>query len=170
MSTKTFLVIGGAGLIGSGFIPYVISKYDDARVANVDKLSYASSIKNLVEVNNGPCNVFSQISSRDRKAIEVLFETWCPDYVVNFATKGHADRSIRTREAFAKVNIMGTMTMFNAVKAVWEQSDGTFGDYMYLQVFTDEVYGSPSIDEGDAFFREICLPIRVLLIRAQRSR
>lgn len=154
MSSKTYLVTGGAGFIGSNFILYMLGTHDDVRIVNVDKLTYAGNLENLADVEGDPRYAFSQTDICDKAAIDSLFGRWHPDYVVNFAAESHVDRSIRTPEVFAETNVMGTVTMLNATKAAWERPDGTFGDHRYLQVSTDEVYGSLSIDEPDTFFRE----------------
>lgn len=151
---KTYLVTGGAGFIGSNFVLYMLKKYDDIRIVNVDKLTYAGNLENLKDLEGDDRHIFSQTDICDKPAIEKLFATYQPDYVVNFAAESHVDRSIRNPEVFAQTNVMGTVTMLNAAKAAWEQPDGTFGDHKYLQVSTDEVYGSLSIDEPDTFFRE----------------
>lgn len=152
--TKTYLVTGGAGFIGSNFIIYMLGKHPDIRIVNVDKLTYAGNLENLVDVQDDPRYVFSQTDICDKPAIQALFATYKPDYVVNFAAESHVDRSIKQPELFAQTNVMGTVTMLNCAKEAWEQADGTFGDHKYLQVSTDEVYGSLSIDEPDTFFRE----------------
>ncbi|MFZ2756146.1 MAG: dTDP-glucose 4,6-dehydratase [Atopobiaceae bacterium] len=154
MSTKTYLVTGGAGFIGSNFVLYMLDKYDDIRIVNVDKLTYAGNLENLASLEGDERHIFSQTDICDKPAIAVLFERYQPDYVVNFAAESHVDRSIKEPEVFANTNVMGTVTMLNAAKAAWEQADGTYGDHKFLQVSTDEVYGSLSIDEPDTFFRE----------------
>lgn len=151
---KTYLVTGGAGFIGSNFVLYMLKKYDDIRILNVDKLTYAGNLENLKSVEDDPRHIFSQTDICDKPAIEKLFAEYEPDYVVNFAAESHVDRSIETPEVFAETNVMGTVTMLNAAKAAWDAGDGTFGDHKYLQVSTDEVYGSLSLDEPDEFFRE----------------
>ena len=151
---KTYLVTGGAGFIGSNFIHYLLRAHDDVRVVNVDKLTYAGNLENLASVQDDPRYAFSQTDICDAPAVASLFATWHPDVVVNFAAESHVDRSIATPGIFAETNVMGTVTMLNAARAAWEQPDGTFGDHRYLQVSTDEVYGSLSLDEPDTFFRE----------------
>ena len=152
--TKTYLVTGGAGFIGSNFVLYMLKEYDNIRIVNVDKLTYAGNLENLKDIECDARHVFSQADICDKPAIEKLFADYDIDYVVNFAAESHVDRSIETPEVFAQTNVMGTVTLLNAAKTAWERPDGTFGDRKFLQVSTDEVYGSLSIDEPDTFFRE----------------
>lgn len=152
--TKTYLVTGGAGFIGSNFVLYMLKKHHDIRIVNVDKLTYAGNLENLKEIEGDARHIFSQTDICDKLAIEKLFADYDVDYVVNFAAESHVDRSIEAPEVFAQTNVMGTVTLLNAAKAAWILPDGTYGDRKFLQVSTDEVYGSLSIDEPDTFFRE----------------
>lgn len=152
---KTYLVTGGAGFIGSNFVLYLLDKYDDVRVVNVDALTYAGNRENLRAVENDSRHIFVQADIRDTAAIEDVLATYDPDYVVNFAAESHVDRSIADPGAFADTNVMGTVSLLNAVRRAWEQEDGTWrADKRYLQVGTDEVYGSLPLDDPEAFFRE----------------
>ncbi|MDE8702807.1 dTDP-glucose 4,6-dehydratase [Adlercreutzia equolifaciens] len=152
---KTYLVTGGAGFIGSNFVLYLLDKYDDIRVVNVDALTYAGNRENLRAVESDPRHIFVQADIRDTAAIEDVLATYDPDYVVNFAAESHVDRSIANPGAFADTNVMGTVSMLNAVRRAWEQEDGTWrAGKRYLQVGTDEVYGSLPLDDPEAFFRE----------------
>lgn len=152
---KTYLVTGGAGFIGSNFVLYLLDKYDDIRVVNVDALTYAGNRENLRAVENDPRHIFVQADIRDTAAIEDVLATYDPDYVVNFAAESHVDRSIANPGAFADTNVMGTVSMLNAVRRAWEQEDGSWrAGKRYLQVGTDEVYGSLPLDDPEAFFRE----------------
>lgn len=152
---RTYLVTGGAGFIGSNFVLYLLGKYDDICVVNVDALTYAGNRENLRAVEDDPRHSFVQADIRDTAAIEDLLTAYDPDYVVNFAAESHVDRSIADPGAFADTNVMGTVSLLNAVRRAWEQEDGTWrAGKRYLQVGTDEVYGSLPLDDPEAFFRE----------------
>lgn len=152
---KTYLVTGGAGFIGSNFVLYMLHKYDDIKIVNVDLLTYAGNLENLASVEGDERHVFVQADIRDAQAIAALFKKYDVDYVVNFAAESHVDRSIVDPGAFASTNVMGTVNMLNCTRAAWEREDGSYPEgKKYLQVSTDEVYGSLSIDEPDTFFRE----------------
>lgn len=150
---KTYLVTGGAGFIGSNFVLYLLEHHDDVRVLNVDKLTYAGNLGNLRDVADDERHVFFRLDICDRVGIERLFSDYAVDYVVNFAAESHVDRSILTPEVFAQTNVLGTVTLLNAARGAWEH-DGGFGDHRFLQVSTDEVYGSLALDEPDTFFTE----------------
>ena len=84
---KTYLVTGGAGFIGSNFVMYMLDKYEDIRIINVDKLTYAGNLENLKSVENDPRYRFVQADICDREAITKIFEEETVDYVVNFAAE-----------------------------------------------------------------------------------
>jgi len=139
---KTYLVTGGAGFIGSNFIIYMLDKYSDIAVINLDKLTYAGNLENLKAVNNNPNYTFIQGDICDKELVEKLFKKYDIDYVVNFAAESHVDRSIREPEVFVKTNVLGTVTLLQAAKEAWEIKDGFKENKKYVQVSTDEVYGS----------------------------
>ena len=150
---KTYLVTGGAGFIGSNFIHYLLNKYQDIHVINVDALTYAGNLENLKSVDSNKNYTFVQADICDKESISKIFEEYDVDYVLNFAAESHVDRSITNPEIFAETNVMGTVNLLNVARAYWE--DKTTGEYKegkkYLQVSTDEVYGSLG-EEG--FFTE----------------
>ncbi len=140
---KTYLVTGGAGFIGSNFILYMLEKYNDVKLVNLDKLTYAGNLENLKAVENHPNYVFVQGDICDRAAVEALFKQYDFDYVVNFAAESHVDRSISDPEIFVKTNVLGTVNLLNIAKNAWQIGDDTYKEGVkYLQVSTDEVYGS----------------------------
>lgn len=140
---KTYLVTGGAGFIGSNFVIYMLSKYPDVKIINVDKLTYAGNLENLKSVENNPNYTFVQADICDKEAISKLFKENEIDYVVNFAAESHVDRSISNPEIFVETNVMGTVNMLQCAKEAWTVGDDTYKDGVkYLQVSTDEVYGT----------------------------
>lgn len=139
---KTYLVTGGAGFIGSNFILYMMKKHKDIRIINVDKLTYAGNLENLKSVDQDPRYRFVQADICDAKAIQAVFESEPVDYLVNFAAESHVDRSITAPEAFVKANVNGTVNLLNIAKTYWAEGDGFKPGVKYLQVSTDEVYGS----------------------------
>lgn len=148
---KTYLVTGGAGFIGSNFIIYMLSKYRDIHIVNVDKLTYAGNLENLTEIKDDDRYVFEHADICDRYRMTKLVKDYKVDYIVNFAAESHVDRSIENPSIFADTNVLGTISLLDAAKDAWW--DGTsFGNHRYLQVSTDEVYGSLG---SDGFFTEI---------------
>lgn len=150
--SKTYLVTGGAGFIGSNFILYMLDRYDDISIINVDKLTYAGNLENLRSVQTDPRYSFVQADICDTAAITRIFESGNVDYVVNFAAESHVDRSILDPEAFVRTNVCGTVNLLNAAKNAWQTGDDVYRDGVkFLQVSTDEVYGSLG---KDGFFTE----------------
>ncbi len=140
---KTYLVTGGAGFIGSNFVIYMLGKYDDVKIINVDKLTYAGNLENLKSVENHPNYTFIQADICDRDAITDIFNKYDIDYVVNFAAESHVDRSITNPEIFVKTNVEGTVNMLQCAKVAWTIGDDQYKEGVkYLQVSTDEVYGT----------------------------
>lgn len=140
---KTYLVTGGAGFIGSNFIIYMLNKYDDIKIINVDVLTYAGNLENLKSVENNPNYNFVQADICDRDAISEIFKNNTIDYVVNFAAESHVDRSISDPEIFVKTNVMGTVNLLNIARDAWKIGDDLYRDGVkFHQVSTDEVYGS----------------------------
>ena len=149
---KNIMVTGGAGFIGSNFILYMLGRYDDIKIVNVDKLTYAGNLENLRGVENDPRYLFSQTDICDDETINKLMSEHEIDTIINFAAESHVDRSISDPGVFARTNVMGTVTLLNAARAAWEQPDGSWKEGVkYLQVSTDEVYGSLG---PDGFFTE----------------
>jgi len=139
---KTYLVTGGAGFIGSNFVHYMLNKYEDIKLINLDKLTYAGNLENLKNIEKDKRYSFIQGDICDKATVERLFEENDIDYVVNFAAESHVDRSIREPEVFVKTNVLGTVNLLNAAKNSWEINGGFKEGKKYLQVSTDEVYGS----------------------------
>ena len=129
---KKLLVTGGAGFIGSCFIRHILNKYPDYQVINLDALTYAGNLENLNDVKNNPNYTFVKGNICDKKLVRDLISQ--VDWVVNFAAESHVDRSITEPEIFVETNIQGTLNLLEACKEI--------GIERYLQVSTDEVYGS----------------------------
>ena len=139
---KTYLVTGGAGFIGSNFVHYMLNKYADIKIINLDKLTYAGNLENLKAVESNSNYTFIQGDICDKELVEKLFVENDVDYVVNFAAESHVDRSIKEPEIFVKTNVLGTVNLLNIAKNAWETKDGFKAGKKFMQVSTDEVYGS----------------------------
>ncbi|ACF14246.1 dTDP-glucose 4,6-dehydratase [Chloroherpeton thalassium ATCC 35110] len=131
---KKILVTGGAGFIGSNFIAYMLQKYDDCKIVNLDKLTYAGNLENLISVEKHPNYVFVKGDICDRAVTDAIFKEHQIDHVVNFAAESHVDRSILGAKIFVETNVLGTQNLLETAK--------TFGVERFLQVSTDEVYGT----------------------------
>jgi dTDP-glucose 4,6-dehydratase len=128
------LVTGGAGFIGSNFVRYMVNKYPEYQIVNLDLLTYAGNLENLKDIENAPNYKFIKGDIADKEFISGLFQEEKFDYVLNFAAESHVDRSITDPGIFVQTNIQGTLALLNAAKAI--------GVKKYLQVSTDEVYGT----------------------------
>ena len=140
---KTYLVTGGAGFIGCNFIRYMLGKYKDIKIINLDALTYAGSLDNLRDAENDPRYKFIHGDICDAGLIPSLFKDYSIDIVVNFAAESHVDRSIANPGIFAKTNIMGTLNLLNAARTAWQIGDDVYRESVkFVQISTDEVYGS----------------------------
>ena len=141
---KTYLVTGCAGFIGSNFVHYMLEKYDEIRLVNLDKLTYAGNLENLADVEDDPRHIFVQGDICDKALVTRLIAEYDPDYVINFAAESHVDRSIRNPEIFVESNVMGTVNLLQCCKDAWYDAGAkTWKEgKKYLQVSTDEVYGA----------------------------
>lgn len=128
------LITGGAGFIGSNFVRYMVNKYPNYTIVNLDLLTYAGNLENLKDIENAPNYKFVRGDIADRDFINGLFQEEKFDYVLNFAAESHVDRSITDPGIFVQTNIQGTLALLDAAK--------TLGVKKYLQVSTDEVYGT----------------------------
>lgn len=151
--SRTFLVTGGTGFIGSALVRYLIDE-TDVRVVNVDKLTYAANPENLASVRNHSRYHFEQADIVDRSAMQRLFETYEPDAVLHLAAESHVDRSIDGPADFIATNIVGTYTLLEVARGYWRQlSPPQQAAFRFHQVSTDEVYGDLG-EEGGLFTEE----------------
>ena len=143
---KTYLITGCAGFIGSNFVHYMLKKYPEILLVNLDKLTYAGNLSTLAPVMDNPNFRFVKADICDREAVDKLFEEEHPDIVVNFAAESHVDRSIENPGIFLQTNIIGTSVLMDACRK--------YGIQRYHQVSTDEVYGDLPLDRPELFFTE----------------
>ena len=150
---KKYLITGCAGFIGSNFVHYMLKKYPEILLVNLDKLTYAGNLENLKDVEGDPRHVFVQGDICDKELVESLFAKYDFDYVINFAAESHVDRSIKNPEIFVQSNVMGTVNLLQRAKEAWYDADAkTWKEgKKYLQVSTDEVYGALG---AEGFFME----------------
>jgi dTDP-glucose 4,6-dehydratase len=135
---KTLLVTGGAGFIGSNFIHYMMKKYPDCRIINLDKLTYAGNLENLRDVEESKNYEFVKGDIADVGIVSDIFKNNNVDAVINFAAESHVDRSIDEPGVFIQTDVFGTFVLLEAAR----NNDCS----LFLQISTDEVYGS--IEEG----------------------
>lgn len=135
-------VTGGAGFIGSNFILEWL-QHSDERVINLDALTYAGNLENLAALADDARHLFVQGDIGDTVLVTQLLAEHRPRAIVNFAAESHVDRSIHGPEAFIQANIVGTFRLLEAARAHWlGMAEAARGDFRFLHVSTDEVYGS----------------------------
>lgn len=137
--TKTILITGGAGFIGSHVVRRFVKKYPDYRVVNLDKLTYAGNLENLKDIETLPNYEFVRADIVDTKAMHAVFEKFRIDGVIHLAAESHVDRSIASPNEFIFTNIVGTANLLNAARASWA---GNEEGKRFYHISTDEVYGS----------------------------
>ena len=142
----SILVTGGAGFIGSNFIPYFIDKHSDYHIINLDKLTYAGNLANLSEVEDSDQYTFVQGDICNRELVEYLFRQYDIRGVIHFAAESHVDNSINGPEIFIKTNINGTFTLLDVARKYWMDAPFKYKkDYegcRFHHISTDEVYGT----------------------------
>jgi len=149
---KTYLVTGAAGFIGANFVKYMLQKYPDIRIIILDKLTYAGNLGTIKNEIKDKRVEFIKGDIKNRELVEYIFSQYEIDYIVNFAAESHVDRSIEHPQVFLETNILGTQTLLDVAKAHWmigkdDQGYPIYRDGVkFLQVSTDEVYGSLTND------------------------
>jgi dTDP-glucose 4,6-dehydratase len=135
------LVTGGAGFIGSNFVQYILEKYPEYSIVDLDALTYAGDLKNLKEVENNPNHKFVHGRIEDGKLVDKLMKGI--DIVINFAAESHVDRSIVEPQVFIKTNVLGTQVLLDAALKHKVK--------LFFQISTDEVYGALPLDSKERF-------------------
>jgi len=152
---KRYLITGGAGFIGANFVKYMLKKYGDINIVILDKLTYAGNLGTIREELKDDRVGFVKGDICNRELIENIFMGKQIDIVVNFAAESHVDRSIEDPGIFLRTNIIGTQTLMDVAKAHWTIGKDSKGYPIYkegkkfLQVSTDEVYGTLTTDFKD---------------------
>ncbi|WP_055436211.1 dTDP-glucose 4,6-dehydratase [Lacinutrix algicola] len=156
MKSKYILITGGAGFIGSNFIPYLLENNKFLKIVNLDKLTYAGDILNLEEVSNNSNYTFVQGDICNRSLIESLFKKYNFQGVIHFAAESHVDNSIKNPGAFVDTNITGTFNLVDVAKQYWmdgpNQVKIEFKEARFHHISTDEVYGT--LGEAGLFTEE----------------
>jgi len=142
----TVLITGGAGFIGSNFVPYFIEANPNTKIVNIDKLTYAGELSNLKEIENHPNYTFVEGDICDRSLIESLFNKHQFDGVIHFAAESHVDNSIKNPGAFIDTNITGTFNLIDVAKSYWMDAPFKYKEgcqnNRFHHISTDEVYGT----------------------------
>lgn len=136
---KKIVVTGGAGFIGSHVVRRFVTSYPDYQVINLDALTYAGNLENLKDVEQAANYTFVKADITDWDAVRNVFETYRPDAVIHLAAESHVDRSIANPTDFVLTNVLGTVNLLNAFKAIWKDD---LAVHRFYHVSTDEVYGA----------------------------
>jgi dTDP-glucose 4,6-dehydratase len=148
---KKLLITGGSGFIGSNFIEYILNITNDVKIINLDNLTYAGNPENLKNIENDSRYKFIKGDICDEELVAKTFSENNIDTVINFAAETHVDRSIHDPNIFIKTNVLGTGVLLSNAKKAWGDN---FSDKRYLQVSTDEVYGTLPEDDKSIKFTE----------------
>lgn len=148
MTNKTIMVTGGAGFIGANFVLEWV-RQGLGTVINLDKLTYAGNLENLVEIQHNSAHIFVHGDIGDQSLVAKVLAEHKPSAIINFAAESHVDRSIHGPEDFIQTNVVGTFHLLEAVRAYWGNLKPQQQlDFRFLHVSTDEVYGSLTKDEA----------------------
>ncbi len=139
MPSKSILITGGAGFIGSHLVRLFIKSYPDYHIYNLDALTYAGNLENLRDVEKAPNYTFIKADITNQHHLEELFQKFKFENIIHLAAESHVDRSITDPLAFVKTNIVGTLNLLNSFRDLW-RSD--FEGHLFYHISTDEVYGS----------------------------
>lgn len=143
---KTILVTGGAGFIGSNFIPYYLEQNPEQHIINLDALTYAGNLENLSEVESNPRYTFIKGDIRNRELLEKIFQESHITGVIHFAAESHVDNSISNPGVFIETNVNGTFNLLDVAFKTWMKAPfeyrEEYRDYRFHHISTDEVYGS----------------------------
>ena len=142
------LITGGAGFIGSAVVRLAVAR--GYEVVNIDALTYAACLDNVVSVNNSPAYAFEHVNICDRAALDRVFETHQPHAVMHLAAESHVDRSIDAPGDFIATNVMGTYNMLEAARTYWA-AQGKPASFRFHHISTDEVFGSLPADPSVLF-------------------
>jgi len=141
--SKTIIITGGAGFIGSHVVRLFVTKYPDYKIVNLDALTYAGNLENLKDIENEPNYFFEKINILNVEELEKVFAKYNPDGIIHLAAESHVDRSILSPLDFVYTNVVGTVNLLNAAKNLLLAAHSSkLGAFRFYHVSTDEVYGA----------------------------
>nr|WP_257534906.1 GDP-mannose 4,6-dehydratase [Helicobacter winghamensis] len=132
---RNILITGGAGFIGSHLVRFFVKKYPKYRIVNLDKLTYAGNLANLLEIKKKQNYIFEYADICDIKSVRSIFEKYKIDGVIHLAAESHVDRSIDEPFAFAKTNILGTLSLLQTSYEFWKNLNILRGGGGFFTIF-----------------------------------
>ena len=146
---RNIIITGGAGFIGSHVVRLFVNKYPDYRIINVDKLTYAGNLANLKDIEDKPNYVFVKADICDFDIMLQLMKQYEVDGIIHLAAESHVDRSIKDPFTFAHTNVMGTLSLLQAAKLIWEETPSRYEGKRFYHISTDEVYGALTMNHPE---------------------
>src|ERR1051326_5118085 len=137
--SKTLIITGGAGFIGSHVIRLLVNKYPHYKIINLDALTYAGNLENIKDIEDAENYYFEKVNILESSEIEKIFNKYQPDGIIHLAAESHVDRSILSPLDFVYTNVIGTVNLLNASKKLWNKN---YDGKLFYHVSTDEVYGA----------------------------
>ena len=149
---RNIIITGGAGFIGSHVVRLFVNKYPDYHIINIDKLTYAGNLENLKDIEAHENYTFVKADICDFEKILKIIKDFKVDGIIHLAAESHVDRSIKDPFTFAQTNVMGTLSLLQAAKTIWETLPEKYENKRFYHISTDEVYGALNFD--DTLFTE----------------
>lgn len=137
--SKSIIITGGAGFIGSHVVRLFVNKYPQYRIINLDALTYAGNLENLKDIEHASNYLFVKADINDGASMDALFDEHKPEGVIHLAAESHVDRSITDPLAFVRTNVFGTVNLLNSFKKLWKEN---WANKLFYHISTDEVYGT----------------------------
>ena len=149
---RNIIITGGAGFIGSHVVRLFVNKYPDYHIINIDKLTYAGNLENLKDIEARENYTFVRADICDFEKMLKIIHDFKIDGIIHLAAESHVDRSIKDPFTFAQTNVMGTLSLLQAAKTIWETLPEKYENKRFYHISTDEVYGALNFD--DTLFTE----------------
>lgn len=149
---RNIIITGGAGFIGSHVVRLFVNKYPDYHIINIDKLTYAGNLENLKDIETHENYTFVKADICDFEQMLKIIKDFKVDCIIHLAAESHVDRSIKDPFTFAQTNVMGTLSLLQAAKTIWETLPEKYEGKRFYHISTDEVYGALNFD--DTLFTE----------------